>query len=221
MERRTFIRTGTLSAISIAAVGSIRWNGKNFVGSNPTTTDILGPFYRPGAPLRSSIIPEGITGPPVVLRGKVSMLNSGKPVADALVEIWQCDPDEVYDNTSDEFRFRGATRTDKNGHYHFTTLMPVPYEASKDNWRPAHIHMRVSGNQSQDIITQIYFEGDPHLDEDSSSKSPDAISRILPVKTGKNGEKEIVFDVVLSQQPVISPEAFEKIGGLYQMNNEI
>ena len=49
MKRRTFVKNSTLTAFSIATIGSIHWNGKSFVGDNTTTTDILGPFYRPGA----------------------------------------------------------------------------------------------------------------------------------------------------------------------------
>ena len=48
MKRRTFIRDSSLLAISVGVFGKIKWDGRSYVGEDPTTTDILGPFYRPG-----------------------------------------------------------------------------------------------------------------------------------------------------------------------------
>lgn len=67
---------------------------------------------------------------------------------------------EHYDNTSDVYLFRGAVKSDEDGKYAFKTIVPVPYKANPDNeasWRPAHIHMRVSVADQQDLITQIYL----------------------------------------------------------------
>ena len=68
MQRRTFIKNSSLTVISISAFGGLNWNGKNFEGDNPTTTDILGPFYRPGAPLRNNLRMAGSNGTPVILK---------------------------------------------------------------------------------------------------------------------------------------------------------
>ncbi|MEJ2196816.1 MAG: hypothetical protein P8X73_18430 [Ignavibacteriaceae bacterium] len=57
MKRRTFIERSSLIAVSLSAFGTIQWNGKNYTGDSATTTDILGPFYRPGAPFRSNHVP--------------------------------------------------------------------------------------------------------------------------------------------------------------------
>src|SRR5210317_254408 len=114
MQRRNFIKKSSLMAFSVSAFGGIHWNGLNFVGDSPTTTDILGPFYRPGAPMRSNIISPGSTGIPMNLSGKVFSENGKTPLDNALVEIWQCDEKEYYDNASDDYLFRGAAKTDKN-----------------------------------------------------------------------------------------------------------
>jgi protocatechuate 3,4-dioxygenase beta subunit len=99
MKRRTFIKNSTLTAFSVAAFGSIQWNGKSFAGDNVTTTDILGPFYRPGSPMRSNLIPPGSTGEVMHLSGTVFQKDGKTPMADALIEAWQCDEHEHYDNT--------------------------------------------------------------------------------------------------------------------------
>jgi protocatechuate 3,4-dioxygenase beta subunit len=217
MKRRTFIKASTLTAFSVSAFGAIHCNGKHFTGNNPTTTDILGPFYRPGAPMRSNLVPAGSKGVPLNLVGTVYQPDGTTPHSDVLIEAWQCDENEHYDNTSDDYLFRGITKTDDNGKYNFQTIVPVPYEASPNSWRPAHIHLRISSASYQDLITQIYFKGDPHLDSDSSSSSPTAANRILKISE-KNGVKTVAFDVVMSKNIPLDDTVYDKISGLYEMD---
>ena len=208
--------------MSISAFGSIQWNGKSFVGDTPTTTDILGPFYRPGAPMRSDIIPPDSKGIPMNLTGTIFKEDGKTPLNNVLVEIWQCDENEHYDNTSDSFLFRGAIKTDKKGKYAFKTIVPVPYKAdpnNEDSWRPAHIHMRVSVAEQQDLITQIYFKGDKYNDTDRSASSPEAVNRILNIVKNSSGENTVTFDVVLSKEFPLDKEVYNKITGLYQMDS--
>lgn len=224
MKRRTFIKNSSLMAISVSAFGAIHWNGKSFVGDTPTTTDILGPFYRPGAPLRSNIIPSGSKGTPLNLNGTIFQHDGKTPLENTLIEIWQCDENEYYDNTSDGYLFRGAVKTGKKGMYDFKTIVPVPYKANpKDeaSWRPAHIHMRVSSETEQDLITQIYFKGDKYLDKDRSSSSPQAVNRILSITKNATNENEVTFDIVMSKEFPLDAEVYKKITGLYQMDKDI
>ena len=210
-------------AFSVSAFGGIHWNGLHFVGDSPTTTDILGPFYRPGAPMRNNIISPGSTGIPMNLTGKVFSDNGSTPLDNALVEIWQCDEKEYYDNASDDYLFRGAVKTDKNGAYNFKTIVPVPYKANPDNensWRPAHIHMRVSVPDQQDLITQIYFKGDQHLDNDTWASSPRAINRTLEIVKNDKGESEVTFDIVMSKEFPLDDKVYNRITGLYKMEDE-
>ena len=69
MKRRNFIQKSSMTAVAVSAFGGIVWDGKHFVGNSPTTTDILGPFYRPGSPMGSNIIPAGSKGIPMNLQG--------------------------------------------------------------------------------------------------------------------------------------------------------
>ena len=219
MQRRKFIRDSTLTVFSISAFGSLHWNGKTFEGSTPTTTDILGPFYRPGAPIRTHLMMAGSKGNPVTLRGVVRKEDGKTPVNNALVEIWHCDENEVYDNTSDEYRYRGGQMTKADGRYAFHTIIPVPYKAAADDdasWRPAHIHMRVSVPGQQDLVTQIYFKGGKYVDTDHWSSAPGAESRVLHIAKNASGESEIVFDVILAKEMTLQPKAYEKICGIYE-----
>lgn len=223
MKRRNFIKKSSLFAISVSAFGSISWNGRNYVGDSPTTTDILGPFYRPGAPMRSNIIPPNSTGSPMNLTGTIFKEDGETPLSNALVEIWQCDENEIYDNTSDSYLFRGAIRTEENGQYAFKTIVPVPYKADPNNdasWRPAHIHMRVSVPEQQDLITQIYFKGDKYVDTDRWASSPLAVNRILNITKNPAGENAVTFDVVLNKEFPLDKEVYNKITGLYSMEDK-
>lgn len=110
MQRRTFIKNSTLTVISVSAFGALAWNGKNFEGDTPTTTDILGPFYRPGSPIRTSLRLPDSNGTPIVLKGFIFKEDGKTPVNNALVEIWHCDENEVYDNTSDDYKYRGGQK---------------------------------------------------------------------------------------------------------------
>lgn len=222
MQRRTFIKNSTLTVISISSFGALSWNGKNFEGDRPTTTDILGPFYRPGAPLRTNLRLPGSNGTPIVLKGKIFKEDAKTPINNALVEIWHCDENEMYDNTSDKYNYRGGQRTKKDGTYEFKTILPVPYKAVPDNeatWRPAHIHMRVSVPDQQDLITQIYFKGGKYVGTDRWASDPQAVNRILTMSKNTSGEGQIIFNVVMSKGLVLDEKVYDKLTGLYDVGD--
>lgn len=204
-------------AFSLTAFGKVRWTGQRFEGDTPTTTDILGPFYRPGSPMRQRIVPPGSTGAPMLLSGTVYKQDGKTPLGGALIEVWQCDEKESYDNTSDEYKFRGAWKTGSDGKYKFETIVPIPYKISETAWRPAHVHFRVSSADHQDLITQIYFKGDPHLEEDASAASAESQSRILDIQKNKAGAHSVKFDIRMQKEFNLEPSAIKKLTGIYQL----
>ncbi len=215
MKRRTFVKKSALTAVSVAAFGSISWNGKSFDGDTETTTDILGPFYRPGAPMRSNLIPKGSTGEVMNLRGTVFQKDGKTPLANTLIEAWQCNENEKYDNTSDDYLFRGSIKTGTDGKYSFKTIVPVPYKDG-EVWRPAHIHLRVSSSNHQDLITQLYFKGDAHIEKDPAAASQQAVNRILEIKKGAK-ESEVKFDITMGKAFPLDDAGYRKITGLYKL----
>lgn len=222
MQRRAFIKDTGAVAVAIGVFGSIRWSNAFFIGDTSTTTDILGPYYRPGAPFRTNINPPGFSGELLHLTGRVFKEDGKTPFKNCLVEIWQCDHDQHYDNISDEYRYRGAQRTNAKGEYLFTTTQPVPYpiEEGSPIYRPAHIHMRIAGEGQQDLITQIYFKGDSLIEQDEAASAPTALHRILSVNKNKKNEKELRFDVVLAKELVPDGHVFQNLVGLYKMNDK-
>lgn len=222
MQRRTFIRDSALTAFSVSAFGSLNWNGRFFEGDTPTTTDILGPFYRPGAPIRSTLILPGSKGTPLTFKGTIFKEDGRSPVINALVEIWHCDDKEVYDNTSDEYNYRGGQMTNAKGKYEFKTIIPVPYKASPDDeksWRPAHIHMRVSVPGQQDLITQVYFSGGKYVDTDRWASAPQAVNRVLKINKKEGDMHEVVFDVVLRKEFPLDKKVYDRVTGLFSIDD--
>lgn len=222
MQRRKFIKETGMIAIGVGVFGNVTWSKDRFIGDTPTTTDVLGPFYRPGAPVRSNINPQGYSGQIFHISGTVFKEDGKTPFKNSRVEIWQCDENKLYDNTSDEFKYRGSQKTGADGKYHFIGMHPIPYPAGENSeiWRPAHIHLLVSAEGQQDLITQIYLEGDPYLKKDIASTSPDAIKRILKIARNNRNEEAVQFDIVMAKEFKPDDSAFEKLIGVYKMNNK-
>ncbi|HRX94188.1 MAG TPA: hypothetical protein P5158_08735 [Chitinophagaceae bacterium] len=220
MKRRNFIYNTSLIAMSVGVFGKIKWDGKAWVGEDPTTTDILGPFYRPGAPFKTDLVQPGTKGQLLHFGGTVFAKDGSTPLKDTLVEVWHCNENGTYDNTSDDYVYRASAKTGSDGKYHFKTILPVPYGVGGDVIRPAHIHMRISGNSKQDLVTQVYFKGDENLAKDDSSADPRSIHRILDISTNSKNEKVVKFDIVLKDEYVLDAAGFKKISGLYQMKTD-
>jgi len=215
MKRRQFAKLTSLSAVALTTTGFIKFDGKSYYGDCETTTDILGPFYRPNSPRRSDLVIPSMPGDIVELSGVIRHQDCSTPMANAKVELWHCSADEVYDNDSDEFRYRGTTFTDSNGAYKFRTQMPVPYDAGGGLIRPAHFHLMVSTEQYQTLVTQIYFQGDPYVKQDPWSATERAEYRRLTVVDEKDGKK-VVFDCNLNNRLKASYESLERVVGKYR-----
>jgi len=215
MQRRSFIKNTALCAVAVSATGFIRFNGQNFEGDCETTTDILGPFYRPGAPVRSDMRIKNAKGQLMVLSGQIKHKDCKTPLKNACVELWHCDGDGVYDNASPDFKYRAKTFSDENGNYNFKTIIPVPYDVGGGYIRPAHFHMMVSANGYQGLITQLYFSGDQHISKDSFASSPAAKRRILDIKNANNGEKLVVFNIAMMEKLPADATVIDKLSGTY------
>ena len=131
MQRRTFIKTTALSAVAISASGFIRFDGNRYVGDCETTTDILGPFYRPDSPVRNNLVVKGAPGDLIELKGIIKHKDCVTPYKNAKIELWHCSSQGVYDNTSADYLYRGTTYCDDKGQYLFKTILPVPYDTGE------------------------------------------------------------------------------------------
>ena len=201
MNRKEFVIGSSLTAFALSAFGSvIKGTDDTFVGDCETTNDILGPFYRPNAPIRSDLTFEGQVGTKIKLKGRVFKADCITPLKNALVEIWHCDVDGKYDNDSKNFKQRASLLTNERGEYTFLTVLPGKY-LNGALYRPAHIHYRVSEKDSKEMVSQIYFKGDPHITKDPWASSEKAKLRILTIiPEDIKGNLTINFDVYLNKK---------------------
>jgi protocatechuate 3,4-dioxygenase beta subunit len=200
MDRKKFLISSSLTAIALTTFGCVVASSDGtFKGDCSTTNDILGPFYRPDAPNRSDLTYEGLAGARITLKGKVYQSDCTTPLKDALVEIWQCNTQGEYDNDSDDFNLRGSLSTNENGEYSFLTIIPGKYLNGR-LYRPAHIHYRVTAQDHRELISQIYFKGDPHITEDPWASQEKAQLRILEITPEDlHGNLAINFDIYLGK----------------------
>ena len=220
MQRRAFIKDTAFCAVAISAIGHIRFNGKNFEGDCETTTDILGPFYRPDAPVRSDMRIKNTAGQLVVLSGQIKHKDCKTPLKNACVELWHCDGNGVYDNESPDFKYRAKNYCDDNGNYSFSTIIPVPYDVGNGTIRPAHFHMMISANGYQNLITQLYFTGDKNIARDATASLPAAKRRILDIKNGTNGEKAVSFNVTMMEKLPADAAVIDRLSGAYTRTDD-
>lgn len=172
--------------------------------AKPTEDNILGPYFREGAPYRAKITPVLAKGTPLVIRGRVWGFDTKKPLVSAVLDIWQADADGRYDNDDPNkppakgvYLNRARVLTDETGYYEYETIHPGPYKIGPDAWRPAHIHYLVRKAGYVNLITQLYFKGDKFNARDEFIK-PSLIIELQGAKVNGIAIEMGVFDVVLA-----------------------
>lgn len=169
----TLERRVALTAAGAFALAPLRAGAQVQTTVKQVTPDqSLGPFYprQPSEMPRETdadlLVTDGdhilSKGTPLYLTGRV-FHRSGTPIAQALVEIWQCDANAVYHHPAGgaetardpNFQGYGTARTNAEGYFHFRTIKPVPYPG-----RAPHIHMRVATAVGT-LATQWYLPNEP------------------------------------------------------------
>jgi hydroxyquinol 1,2-dioxygenase len=150
-----------------------------------TTPTLIGPFFieHDEVMKNGEDISRGAAGDPFYCSGRVLDLD-GKPVAGATVDVWHSDERGLYDVQTDFQKdgiwARGRFHTDKDGKFSFWSVRPVSYPVPSDgtagllirsttgeDWRPAHLHVRVEAKNFDTLITHLFPSGDPYLDRDA------------------------------------------------------
>jgi hydroxyquinol 1,2-dioxygenase len=178
--RQEFILLSDVLGLS-AVVNALHDKKARELGSQ---SSLLGPFYREGAPelkLGDSIV-KNPSVPEIVLYGRITD-NSGRPVPNALIQVWQTSEHGLYDlQTLGEsgMDLRANFRSDAQGNYHFRTVRPLGYSIPMDGpvgdmvrqqkrhgFRPSHIHFLIGGDGFRELVTALYFGDDEHIDSDT------------------------------------------------------
>ena len=150
-----------------------------------TESTVFGPFHRLGAPempMGGNIAHLDKEAPPALVGGRVLDLD-GRPIAGALLDVWQAQTSGLYDSQDaglDEMHMRGKFHSDAEGRYLVRTVRPVHYPIPADGpvgamlsatgrhpWRPAHIHFVVSAEGYEPVTTHIFDSADEYLASDA------------------------------------------------------
>ncbi|MDZ4833242.1 MAG: twin-arginine translocation signal domain-containing protein [Candidatus Melainabacteria bacterium] len=171
-----------------------------------TEDNILGPFYRKGAMFRAKVTPPMEPGRLLVVNGRVWGDDTRKPLSMAILDVWQADDNGVYDNQNPkkqpgltEMTNRARMVADEAGRYEFESIHPGRYMINDTTWRPEHIHFMVSHPGYQTLVTQLYFEGDPHNAGDDFIKQS-LIMKVNQATTHGTTYDTVTFDIVLAKK---------------------
>jgi protocatechuate 3,4-dioxygenase beta subunit len=133
----------------------------------PTPGMTEGPFYPRNFPPDIDADLTRVAGRSAPARGTVLDVTgrivdrTGKPLALAKLEVWQCDHGGTYHHVGHSggdanFQGFGVASTDAEGRYRFRTIRPAPYPG-----RAPHIHFLVRDGKGSRLVSQMFVEGDP------------------------------------------------------------
>lgn len=175
-------------------------------GCTVTTRDALGPYYQPGAPVRTvTLAGADDEGVPLLVEGALVGPDCRTPLKNYVLDLWQASTAGKYSAGHGDFRLRGKIKTDQFGRYSFETILPGRY-ADSVGIRPAHIHVtfRTPGGNAL-LTTQMYFQGDPYLGqadyctEQGTCNSADPARQLLlqNAVVSKRVGKRVAFDAIV------------------------
>ena len=213
-HRRHFLRRATAGAAALFTVP-----GALAETLQRTPTDVEGPFYPDNLPLDTDndllLVNDKITPAvgAVTYLGGVVMDTKGRPLRNALVEIWQVDNKGIYlhskapnqDKRDSNFQSYGRFLTDAKGRYHFRTIRPPAYPG-----RTPHIHYGVTYRGKRILTTQLYIEGEKQNAKDFLYRrigggNPELQKLVTipfkPLATSKLGELTARMDLIVGLTP--------------------
>lgn len=212
VSRRHVIRLGWAGAV-LGMTGVTKSWGRSLL--MPTPAEVEGPFYPVADQFDKDADMTRVAGRSGVAKGEIIVIEgavtdvSGKPVTDAVLDVWQANAAGRYNHPRDpnpaphdpDFQGWAVIRGDAKGHYHLTTIKPGAYPATKAWIRPPHIHFKISGRGFQTLITQMYFPYEPlnKVDLLLRSKSAQQQSAMIARAEGKHGNLTVyVYNIVLA-----------------------
>jgi protocatechuate 3,4-dioxygenase alpha subunit len=128
----------------------------------------------------SDLVTPDATGEKIRIEGQVSD-GDGKPINDAMIEIWQADAQGRYAHPRDDrarpntkFKGFGRSATDKAGVYTFDTIKPGAVLGPNGKSQAPHIVVCLfSRGMLRQIYTRLYFS-------DEAANASDPILTLVP-----------------------------------------
>ncbi len=214
-SRRNFLRNVSLATLSVgalplgikAAATPLPGADDQTLACDKTTLDYYGqgPFYTANPPVISNnvLAAPNEPGTRIVISGRVMNLDCTEAIGNAEIDIWHANDAGQYDNSG--YNLRGKIYSNTQGFYSFETIWPGKY-LNGNQYRPSHIHFKISASGFPTLTTQLYFQGDTSIPADAAasvtSGTYDARARIIPLTQNTSGKYEGTWDVVIDAQGV-------------------
>jgi catechol 1,2-dioxygenase len=200
-------------------VDDITYTASTKSTSGLTESAILGPFWREEHPIRENWTTISFDTPsdaePALLYGQVTDVKTGKPVANASVDIWQASTNGLYeqqDPDQQDLNLRGKFITDAEGNYAIRCLRPTPYPVPEDGpagkllrrldrhmFRPAHIHLLVRASGYKQLTTQIFDKDSEYLGNDTVFADKNSLTvEFMPRKDDPKAQLEVLYNISLA-----------------------
>ena len=210
-SRRQFLKNTSLSVLSVAAFPTILQsttspvslslqNSKRLCDQSTEDAYGQGPFYTANSPLiqNNQLADINEVGTRIIISGQVYNLDCLEVIPNTEIDIWHANDLGGYDNTG--YNLRGKITANSQGFYVFESIKPGLY-LNGATFRPSHIHFKITPPGFNTLITQLYFQGDPHIPTDAAasitSGSFDATNRIIPLVSNSNGDLEGTWDIII------------------------
>lgn len=155
----------------------------------------------------NNLLQYGGEGEEIIVRGHL-FGSDGKPLFNAMVEIWQANSHGVYNHPVDSDKegfdpnFVGFGRdiTNETGQFEFKTLKPgVIIDSNHPEFKQAPnilVFIHASG-VPYPLYTRIYFEDEDHDDNFMSKIPQDKVETLIAKKSEEDGETVYEIDLVL------------------------
>lgn len=170
-----------------------------------TSSQTIGPYLRIGLTwlITEDLVAPGVQGTPIAIEGRV-LDADGKPVDDAVVEIWQANANGRYAHPEDQgsapldsaFSGFGRSATDDNGVFRFRTIKPGRVPLPGGGLQAPHLNVTIfMRGMLRHLQTRMYFPGDAANAEDPVLCSVPETRRGTLVAAAKDGK--LVWDIRL------------------------
>ncbi|KAM3436323.1 hypothetical protein NHJ13734_005156 [Beauveria thailandica] len=188
-------------------------------GKPATSSAILGPFWRADTPIRENgstiTFDTPSDGEVTFMHGQITDADTGKPLANAKVDVWQASTNGLYEQQDEkqvDHNLRGVFITDAEGKYSFYCLRPTPYPVPMDGpagnllelldrhqYRPAHIHLIVTIDGYKPLTTQIFDRKTEYLTNDCVFAVKDGLTvDFVPRKDDPKAVWDLEYNVRLA-----------------------
>jgi protocatechuate 3,4-dioxygenase alpha subunit len=139
------------------------------VSAPPTASQTAGPYFHIGLSWlgADALAPPGATGERVTISGRV-LDGDGKPVDDAVLEVWRADAEGRYPHPDDPRGGGGAglqgfgrVPTGRDGTFRFTTIVPGRVPGPGGRLQAPHLAVSVfMRGLLRHLVTRVYLPGE-------------------------------------------------------------